>query len=1029
MSLEEFTAAEKEYIQALQPSVGLLQSSTVPSQDELDNLYSSAYILTETGLYYFNTSALQPVALPPSKLAQLRTNFSSEGQIKQLSDEKLRVITSISGHTPPSYQDMSSRTNERWHTILNRFRALAPECEAELALFQKQRIDANGSIFNLSLDSCLDYFENFYFLYTTTDARFALNDYTKKRLLESIKDAMATCETGKSTRFEIVLQLYRTDLNWITNLLSKQRYELILAMNDAYNNEHHTAAGMQPHVLKIMTQLAADANLGIKIEHYVRDVYAGYMSQASISAYFKANYPRVFLQEYEDAIVETLSQHLLFEMNEMYNATATWETTGITIVADDVGTLDDFLNKRLGLTGVNVQGQLGSFNDEYTAYQLKTKPECLAALRGLVKQKLLNEEYGVALNLVTKDNKDAFKKMALNVKKGASIDAICSLNKSFSKGNTINSHQLAHVIAKYADTLLLYPELLLNAIETHPEWLLLLPTTLKNNTFFVEAMVAKLAPQLLTAFEENHEDKIVQLTTILFKITKYNADYLHHLPVALLSHPPFALQLVKKDGLLLKILPDQVKNNADIVNAALQQNYLVFKDVPKELSSKKEYSEIFKEFQKTELDLQLHEFVSNLGCYRKGFFMPIHHADAIVKLSTTKHLSTKTVVRLAQMVSPEELIKIVNFRKKQGLPALPYCSNTSIINDFTRSLREQKIEDWRDDGYYSVKKRASEMARVSIGNDAFSTHCATNYLAKTDSWFIAMLQYQRANFGAYTGLRQFWEQLKQVILTIGRLLWSTIKLAAISVITIPLVYYTNLLIAATLAALPASLPLALLVFALLGPAITRNINNRILNSVTALLSSLIISFLVFDLFIAIYAIKQAGGEIYNVVKQLMATVTSTITLFSRLFKSMLPDSELKHAVGEHANIRTKCEESISRLRMIETPSAQDKADILETVFDKINGEIDIALASHQIDPTDVEKEMAHQLTEPQTFSFREQQHHLSFYQVANLPRSNGDFTIPDKAPAPSRFAFFNAATLKLLPKVQELETLACAYNM
>ena len=926
---------------------------------------------------------------------------------------------------------------ERWAIILEKFAGLAPQYEPDFRAFQTQRIESDPSLFNLSLAACLDYFEHFYFLYTTENPRFKLSEHSKTLLLGAIKEAMDTCETGKSTRFEMVLQLYRTDTNWVTNLLSKQRYLLLMQLQDAYNEVNRVPQSFQVHILKIMTQLAADEGLGIEIVHKVKDVFAGYMSRAKIKEYFLDKYPGVFCVEYEEAVINTLSQHLIYEMNEFYcYRQANWETNEIIIPVDRVQEFGSFLDNRLGLSNVNIFDSLGVL-DGSGCFHLKNKNDCLAILQGFIQQKLVAEGYFKTLPLHQNWSDD------IQLFKGVKQSDFRELDQALTNYNGDDSQQLFRLMIKHRNILLLYPELLLSHIEAHPELLFLLPKELKTNAYFIEQVVSKLGQTLLAALASNNEDLYNQLSSHLFILTKNNSDYLNQLPYALVSHPPFARQLVEKDGLLLKNLPDALQDNEDIVETAIQQNHLALLYAPMRFKIIQRYVGLAVENSALE---GLDRNSSNFGNYVRAindttealknrlpislqvFFPPIEnfHEDndditkmlsnlkkmeAMSRLMSPEKMSTRSVARLAQMITPDELIAIIEARNTAQLPPLPYCSNVDRVNNFLHSLKGQHLNDWAN-GYLSVKKQACAFTRTSNGHKLTHEKAAVEFLAKSDTWFMAMLQYQSSNYGAYASRKQFFMQLKQAVKAIGLVLWSLAKITAIIAIG------ASLMIAAAyvIGFLPVFVPLVLLglliTSSLLARASTNRVARGILNGIGMASVIVLAPHYLIALIGGLTVIHEAIKLVYLIkdVGRLVASV------FSRSFKSIFSDSDFNRIAGPDADIRTKCEETITRLALMDNPVAQEKADILETVWSTIN--------------TGIEEEgddqaIGHKLIEPQTFSYQGQEHCLSFYQVAGISRGSQSFVVPADS-SPSRHGFFKTTTQKLLALEPDLEVPAAS---
>ena len=459
---------------------------------------------------------------------------------------------------------------EKWDIVLGIFKTLAPEYSDKLTSFQSARKNTNYNLFNLSLPDCLNYFEHFYFLYTTTDSRFKLSNSQKKLLLESIDDAMGTCETGISTRFEGVLQQYRTDLDWVTNVLSKSRYQLLLGLQDAYNTTYRIALSLRVHVLKIMTQLASEAGLGIQIEHYIKDAFAYLVDKAQITQYFEEHTPKVYTKDYEEEVVNILSQHLLFELQELFCTDATnWEKETLLIPTARVQEFMTFVNNRLGLTEVSPIESLGEL-DEDNAYCLKNKKETYALLQEFVQKKLIQDQYVIPFSAITKEN--ATLAHTIQFKKGVTFSTLLKINQTLLSYTADNTDLIAQCLQKNSQTLLNYPDLLLSHIKAYPELLRLLPRSLETNAYFLKQTAAAIDKALcLTISTGGSLTQANKLIKPLLRLIKHNPHLVSTLSTPLLSYEPFALSLVAIDGLLIKHLPESLQQEQHIAHSAIRR--------------------------------------------------------------------------------------------------------------------------------------------------------------------------------------------------------------------------------------------------------------------------------------------------------------------------------------------------------------------------------------------------------------------------------------------------------------------------
>ena len=125
-----------------------------------------------------------------------------------------------------------------------------------LAKFKIKREGTSVSHFNLSLTQCVNYFEEFTFLYNTTDPLYKLTDAAKKDLLQSIHEAMDKCETGLNGRLYTALQAHQKESDWIQNELVKARCETLRIL-------HNQSGSQDVHAYNTLVQMANNADLGI----------------------------------------------------------------------------------------------------------------------------------------------------------------------------------------------------------------------------------------------------------------------------------------------------------------------------------------------------------------------------------------------------------------------------------------------------------------------------------------------------------------------------------------------------------------------------------------------------------------------------------------------------------------------------------------------------------------------------------------------------------------------------------------------
>ena len=391
--------------------------------------------------------------------------------------------------------------------------------------------------------------------------------------------------------------------------------------------------------------------------------------------------------------------------------------------------------------------------------------------------------------------------------------------------------------------------------------------------------------------------------------------------------------------------------------------------------------------------------------------------QAVQTLLTADSLGALSVAQFSEVVSPELLIKIVKIRKRNHLLPLPHCADDAIIEDFRKALARHGITDWSE-GIASIKKQACELTRFYTAHNNPYEKEAVGYLAKTSNWYTAMQQYHNTMFGPINTLEKFWLQLKRTMQSIALLAKALVKFTVVGAAG----SYLGGIAAVLFAGLSTSLVLSLCFIALFGSMLAKTINNRRLMAVASIASTLSFAIILSQWIIFAATIIYCFNQLVQLPSLFKAAFQSMVTLFSRLLKSLFSWDDLTENVRSQANIKIKCEESISRLRCMEEPSAQAKADLLETAWNKVTKTIRAEINEGRILPEQADIELTKRLRTPQELTFQGKTHTLSFSDIAAIRRKNATtFEVPTVG-LPAPYGFFKPTTLKRLPEALSMES-------
>lgn len=901
---------------------------------------------------------------------------------------------------------------EKWDLILNLFKSQLSDADTInlLDLFQTDRKNTSTSLYNLSLHDALQYFEDFYFLYTTNHFNFKLNASKKASLLEAITDAINTCETGINTRFDSILQRYRTDLNWVTTTLYQARYNLLVRLQEMYVQSHNIRDIVSIHVLPMMIKLAIGEGLGLKIEHELQDIHARLLKRADITRFFKEQYPLLFLKDYELDTVDILSHHLLLEIQDLFcPRESNWSERSICIPLNRVEEFSTYIADRMALADFDCYC-LGELRPD--GLLLKNKNETLSIIRDGIRKKLVQESYFLPFGQLTSDSPLLSE---LCLRKGIDIALVIELNEAFMNYTDEDAERVRALIQEHSKVILQYPLLLITNVVNHPNLFGLIPPVLKNNADFVGQAIEALEGAIISAI--NNNTPIEHLTRMLFSLTQSDSSVLTRLSPMLLCHPSFALKLVEKDGLLIRLLPPALRQNEAILNKAIEQNPLA-RFYKQTLSVDERYfcagirAEYIRLRERFPLNIQ-REFQATFLLNNVGkSIASLNKMRALEKLLENRNLTTATVAKLAQSITPALLIEVVRQRQRNKYPPLPYCANVSVIEGFCQELAQDEIVDW-DGGYGFIKRQACQLSRLHVKNTRLE-QSATGCLVNTSYWYMAMARSHRAKLGPFANFEEFSVQFKHTGRAAGSLLRALFGLA------ITIAMGGSLIIGAVLLLniMPLAVPFGLLTLGVLLPILANYSQNKTVHQIANILSKL-------SFFVAGMPVWMGIGTIFLVRAQLPKLSrlfseigTSLLTSMTRLFKTLFSSAEHTKNLAPTADLKTKTEESIMRLSALTARSANKKAALLETVWDKIDADITEELRARRLTPAQIEREWERHLNQEQEISHEGRTVRASFYQLASLRRDSKPFDVPEVIPPVSRHGFFATTTMRILSPVQ-----------
>ena len=970
--------------------------------------------------------------LPTQKLYQTvdRTQYDA---VKQ------RHVSGLS----PKYSEWQDRA--KWSFLMGEFTRLFPAEQQTVFAFHQARLNTGASAMNISLRDCLNYFEQFYFLYTTTNPLFQLNHAEKCGLKTQVLDGMGfACEPGKQARFDLALVLYRRDTHWINGHLSQARYHVLETLAESCNVVRNIGNALSPHTIKFMKSLAEEKRLGIDCEVALTDAYA--INKAGITTYFATHYSAAY-REFEANAADDLAQQLLNELTDFLTGKAIsivqWDQRGLVIPEEHHVELFRFFESK------SFNAILDDLRDDSDEEQLKlkSKADFFTGLQSLVMKRLLKDEYYVDFSGPNKGPAAADVPSFPAWHAGVSMHDVLDFNRALQS----ESVDFFTLFNQYEAVLLQYPQMVLRFIATKPSILSALPGACRINGLFIDEVITAVNAGLLGAIKAADPEKIQQLIGCLLTFLPTSHDDFSKFDNTVLNHDSVAQALVKRCGLLLKKMSPLQQDNESIVRAAMEQNgfalcfasYRLRLDdtliqmglakLPKPYGTVTEREALHLTRYEARITVIYRRCMMKLPVFAQAEFkvyaIPVFgnhdliHADlkaiqkmkALDVLCSARFVGALKLATLAQNLTPRELLGIIQYRKAQHLSALPYCDHLEL---FSQNLDNGGC-NWLVGGYEAAKQRAQAVLDAPEMS-------AVGYLARTNHWYMALVQHHRAHQLGFKTITQFLQQLQKIIKAILESMWLLLKFTAWGLVAYGISFSVGCFVGALFApwataVIPmvlaeaaffgiASIPLIQLLYnihMLAAIGITLGILGAICGMISPIVQAVfryigLHQDLIFDEIDRIFSVLFYANHIlhdfgeWTPVQESMQTVATQVYSLMKGIYATFFSPEAPTLPTD--TLAARCERSIERLMFTkEDASANQKGALLSTLWDNVQEE----------GPWASEDVLKGRLNKQYEVSYQGRARGVSFFEVASAKRASSDrFQLDEPS---SVFGFFSKA--------------------
>jgi hypothetical protein len=614
----------------------------------------------------------------------------------------------------PGYFELN--TEARWRELMGQCAPLfvlnGLRHQHEIQSFCEERLrPSDGS--RMSLDNCLAYFEQFYFLLTTDNELYRLNNQEKENLKRVVLSGVGACEPGKQQRFEQALMLYRRDQNWIKCQLSNYRYNLILRLQEQYNTAHLVSGAYSPHTLKLMIQLAEQRQFGLKSESSLHDDYMYFESINRIKQYFKTHYPAI-ISEFEQTVLDNLSHNLMIDLQAFLTLngidTSTWDAQGIVIPYTQLDEFNGFFEDKSFDTVIDFLRDETEEDD--TVLRLKQKSAFQQGVRELMTQKLLDDAYAVSVFDV--GIVPTFVP-GVRLKPGVRFEQLRAVNRALADRTLGFESRYARALLEHPAVVAAYPDFMMTKLEHLLPVVPQLLTELSFDAPTLNTLRAKLILLLSAAYEEGADEQIALLSDALFSVMP------DAFPAELLQNSAFAIQLVQHDGLWLEHLRT-FQDNQDVVWSSIGQNGWALRYAALSFRTNSEFiqaaqaslnrlfgcrfecdgetindydgfiSTLYHHLRSQISDSLLPHFVRGVSHTPDFSEMKKMHACAL--LLHPSRVRATTVFDAAQRLTPQEILRVARERQQLSLLPLPYCEDLARLEAFSQRDQTTTISNW-----------------------------------------------------------------------------------------------------------------------------------------------------------------------------------------------------------------------------------------------------------------------------------------------------------------------------------------------
>lgn len=570
---------------------------------------------------------------------------------------------------------------------------------------------------------------------------------------------------------------------WIRHHLLQYRKKLIEKLFQTFNARPITDELVRNESIAYLYSLANEEQLGLpSIED---PIHLKTKTKKQLKTFFY-KHKQALITDYENNLLNVLSDALLNELlREIYVYVDPTNYDNLILITDRMRGMYAYLDQLLALSHEEanellplepIAGSTCSINKDVFLEKLQSLLKNALLKHGFLREPgLLHHS---SLNDVPKHLHHDFNR----------------INELHTLSFNDNPNHAKTMLQQSIPFIATYPEVLAGLILLKPSLIESVPNALKNNPRVVKCIIEKIDKKN----QFNPQDYTKTHRTLI----KHQSNNAHYLSSETLSSDELNAYVLKRDGLLLENMNEQVRDDKELVRLAVRQNPLALIHASERLQNDIALRGLAS-INGLEIGLESRNQASlleqSIACYKQKFNTRAHYSFEKLRYylpnldSTEKPKQLKTLYMLqaidtllkpqvnrfeflnsTNVIPPELLSEVISYREANGALPLPFCRNTKRIKKAICDLNQTIYQNGSagfEQKYATVHEAIGDFYMQHPYAKAQDCPPLFSELLNTKYWFIGMLRHEKKHASPFMDLLKIGFQLLKstlkLLLSIG----------------------------------------------------------------------------------------------------------------------------------------------------------------------------------------------------------------------------------------------------------------------